>query len=126
MQTKMYPLKNAQGKVESYDLSSAFPILQCHHPFVRDVADTAETMRRMGDLVRKIPFPYNGLTGPEVWDKAPVLPKELYFDDFAQKGISDDDYSFTHGVAAKCEMQTFRDYHDCYLSTDILALADVF
>ena len=77
----------------------------------------------MKDLMRKIPFPYNGLTGPDVWNQPAVLPKAAYFDDFAKADISETDYAFVQEIVSKYGMLTFREYHDCYLSTDVLALA---
>ena len=135
-QSEFYPIKDANGQVvkdvhgnKEYDLSSSFPIVCGFHTYARDwemELSTNDVTRRLKDLMRKIPFPYRGLTGPEVFDQPPRLARELYFDEFSKKGISDEDYEFVQTLSDKLGLTTFREYHNCYLDTDVLALADVF
>jgi len=40
--------------------------------------------------------------------------------------ISNEDYEYTQNVWKHLEMQKFKEYHDLYLKTDVLLLADVF
>ena len=102
-----------------------FPNVAVHHRCVRGVGDASEVQRILKDALRKIPFPYNGMTGPDVWEKGPVLEREHYFDDFAKKHISDEDYESVKALAAKLGMRTFRDYHDQYFEMDYLSLCDI-
>ena len=126
MQSKMYPLKDREGKIIGYDFTSAFPNVTTHHRCTRDIADAGRVQDILKDALRKIPFPYNGMTGPEVWDKPPVLEREHYYDDFARKHISEEDYDTVKTLARKLGMTTFRDYHDQYFEMDYLALCDIF
>ena len=132
-QAKQHPMRNADGSVmqnhkgeDVLDFGSAFPICASLHPFMPEESDTASDLERLRDLMRKIPFPYSALTGPHIWDEPAVLSREHYFDEFDQEHISNEDYAFMQSLASKCGMRTFRQYHDCYLCTDVLALSDVF
>ncbi len=57
MQSKMYPLKNRDGKVTGYDFTSAFPNVTTHHRCTRDIADASLVQDILKDALRKIPFP---------------------------------------------------------------------
>ena len=55
------------------------------------------------------------------------LPKKEAFDSkLSLSSISDGDYTHAKNVGKTFHMQTMEDYHDLYLKTDVLLLADVF
>ena len=53
-------------------------------------------------------------------------PKELFYSELNHSHISDEDYEHAIKVWNLLQMKTMRDYHDLYLKTDVLLLADVF
>ena len=53
-----------------------------------------------------------------------VLPKSAYDNDLAQEECSDKDYEMVKTVVQHFDIQNQGDYHDLYLWTDVLALAD--
>ena len=126
MQSKMYPTKNTRGEIIGYDYTSAFPNVTTHHRCTKGIEEATMVQDILKSALRKIPFPYNGMTGPEVWSKSAVLEREHYYDDFAKKHISDQDYESVQALVAKLGMTTFRDYHDQYFEMDYLALCDIF
>ena len=52
--------------------------------------------------------------------------KEEFFSHLTQNAISDEQYCHATKVWVKFNLQTMGDYHDLYLRSDILLLADVF
>ena len=59
--------------------------------------------------------------------KETSLPdKEHFYDDFKIEDISDDDYARAQEAWGQFEMETMQDYHDLYLPSDVLILADIF
>jgi hypothetical protein len=126
MQSEMYPMKNAEGVITGYDHTSAFPAVTTHHRCTRGIEDAMTVQNILKDALRKIPFPYRGMTGPDVWDKDAVLEREHFYNDFEKKQITDDEYESVKVLAVKLGMRTFRDYHDQYFEMDYLALCDIF
>jgi hypothetical protein len=52
-------------------------------------------------------------------------PKSKFFSSLTNENISDADYKRAQDVWNTFNMKTMRDYHDLYLKTDVLLLADV-
>jgi hypothetical protein len=77
-------------------------------------------------LLRKIPFPYTSLTSIETFEQPPKLPIEAYKNDLTGEECSASDYALVGTVIDKFELTSFGAYHDVYLYTDVLALADCF
>ena len=53
-------------------------------------------------------------------------PKEAFHNILSNEQISDVDYAHAHKVWEAFDMENLWDYHDLYLVTDVLLLADVF
>src|SRR5206468_4520462 len=81
----------------------------------------------IGLLTRKGVYSY---TYMDSWEKFDIPTKKLRKKDFRNDltgdEISDDDYLFYKLVCKQLKLKTLRDYHDLYLKTDVLLLADVF
>ena len=52
-------------------------------------------------------------------------PRDDFFSNLTEEEVSEENYSHTPTVWEKFEMTTFKEYHDLYLMTDVLLLADV-
>ena len=66
------------------------------------------------------------MDGWEKFEEVGLLPKDAFYSRFNMKGISDQDYEHAQQVWNTMEKKTLGCYHDTYLKTDVLLLADVF
>ena len=79
------------------------------------------------DLVRrKVLYPYDYMDSLNKFQDTELPPKELFYSELNHFHISDEDYEHARKVWNLFQMKTMRDYHDLYLKTDVLLLADVF
>ena len=53
-------------------------------------------------------------------------PIEEFYSHLNDEGISQEDYQHAQNVWQEFEIKSMRDYHDLYLESDVLLLADVF
>jgi hypothetical protein len=70
-------------------------------------------------------YPYEYMDGFDKLGKATLPPKSKFFSKLNNADISDADYERGQNVWNVFGMKTMRDYHDLYLKTDVLLLADV-
>ena len=71
-------------------------------------------------------YPYEYMTGVSKFVETSLPQKEAFFSKLSDEGISDNDYTHAQNVWSAFNMKCLRDYHDLYLKTDVLLLADVF
>jgi len=77
-------------------------------------------------LLRKGVFPYDWFDSFEKLKETKLPPNEEFCSKLNVSEISDSDYEQAQKVWYHFGMKTFREYHDLYLKTDVLLLADVF
>ena len=77
-------------------------------------------------LTRKGVYPYDYVSSLEKLSETQLPPKEEFYSKLNDEDISDDDYQHAINVWNTFECKTIRDYHDLYLKSDVLLLADVF
>jgi hypothetical protein len=71
-------------------------------------------------------FPYEWFDSFEKFDGTELPPKEAFYSQMNEEGITDDEYWRAQKIWTAFDCQTFKDYHDLYLKTDALLLSDVF
>ena len=74
---------------------------------------------------------FNGIRTPYVssierFSETQLPPKSEFYFRLNDEDISDADYQHAPNVWNTFQCQTIRDYHDLYLKSDVLLLADVF
>ena len=82
----------------------------------------------MGDnelLKKKGVFPYEFMTDFDKLNLSKLPPKKNFYSKLNDSKISDEDYKHAQKVWEEFNCKTMRDYHDLYLKTDVLLLADV-
>ena len=77
-------------------------------------------------MTRKGVYPYDYMNGIEKFSEEKLPPKEKLFSKLNDCGVSDEDYNHAKKVWKKFGIKNLGEYHDLYLKSDVLLLADVF
>ena len=77
-------------------------------------------------LARKGVYPYDYVTSFNKLKETKLPSKEDFYSKLYDQEISDEDYQHALKVWNTFNCQTLQDYHDLYLKSDVLLLADVF
>ena len=77
-------------------------------------------------MIRKGVYPYEYMDDWEKFEQTSLPPKNAFYSRFNRKDISDQDYEHAQQVWNTMEKKTVGCYHDSFLKTDVLLLADVF
>ena len=82
--------------------------------------------RKLELLRRKGVYPYDYVDCLGKLDEQQLPPIEEFYSHLNDEGISQEDYQHAQNVWQEFEIKSMRDYHDLYLESDVLLLADVF
>ena len=96
--------------------SEEFPIM---HSIVAE-----ENKRRL--LLKKGIYPYEYKDSFERFGETKIPEKEKFYCSLSGKGITDEEYAHAKEVWATFGCQNLGDYHNLYVATDALLLADVY
>ena len=77
-------------------------------------------------LLRKGVYPYEEMDNWVKFDKTILPPKEAFYSNFNLENISDEDYAHAQKVWEVFEIKNRGEYHDLFVQSDTLLLADVF
>ena len=77
-------------------------------------------------LTRKGVYPYDYVSSLDKLSETQLPPKEEFYSKLNDEHISDEDYKHAIRVWDTLGCKTIKDYHDIYLKSDVLLLADVF
>ena len=77
-------------------------------------------------MTRKGVYPYDYMDSFDKFNKTELPTKEEFYSILIDEHISNDDYTHAQNVWNTFKLQTMGEYHDLYLKSDILLLADVF
>ena len=77
-------------------------------------------------LTRKGVYPYDYVTSFNKLEETKLSSKEDFYSKLYDQEISEEDYQHAINVWNTFDCQTLQDYHDPYLKSDVLLLADVF
>src|SRR5206468_1396547 len=78
-------------------------------------------------MTRKGIYPYSFMDSREKFEMDPMkLTREHFYNDLTKEKINSRDFLFFKFVCKKFNIKTLGEYHDLYLKTDVLLLADVF
>lgn len=77
-------------------------------------------------LIKKGVYPYEYMDSFERFQETSLPAKEHFYSHLTETNITDEQYSHAQTVWESFEMETMQDYHNMYLVTDVLILADIF
>ena len=88
-----------------------------------------ETARFFGDrselVSKKGVYPYEFMDGFDKFEKKQLPKKAAFFSRLNQEKVTDENYQRAQKVWEEFSCQTMGEFHDLYLKTDVLLLADV-
>lgn len=77
-------------------------------------------------MTKKGIYPYEYMDDVKRFDETQLPPKESFYSTLTEEYIKEDEYAHAQNVWQKFEIENLKQYHDLYLMTDTLLLADVF
>ena len=77
-------------------------------------------------MTKKGIYPYEYMDDVKRFDETQLPSKESFYSTLTEECIKDDEYEHAQNVWQKFEIENLKQYHDLYLMTDTLLLADVF
>ena len=77
-------------------------------------------------LLRKGVYPYEYMDSWEKFNETSILDKEAFYSELNKEDITDEDYAHYKKVLKEFKIKDRGEYHDLYVQSDTLLLADVF
>ena len=77
-------------------------------------------------LLRKGVYPYEYMDGWDRFNEKIIPSKELFYSSLTMENITEIDYIHANNVFKTFKLNNLADYHDLYVKSDTLLLADVF
>ena len=77
-------------------------------------------------LLRKGVYPYEYMDNCERFNETPLPNKESFYNNLNMENIDDIDYRHGSNVFKRFKLKNLGEYHDLYVQSDTLLLADVF
>ena len=77
-------------------------------------------------LFRKDVYPYEYMDGWDKFNETSIPSKESFYSNLTMENITETDYRHANNVFKTFKLNNLGDYHDLYVQSDTLLLADVF
>ena len=92
-----------------------------------DFINTKREFKQHTELItRKGVYPYDYVSNLKKFSETQLPPREEFYSKLNDEHISEEDFYHAIRVWDTLNCKTIRDYHDLYLKSDVLLLADVF
>ena len=89
-------------------------------------SSSSERLNKFVLLLRKGVYPYESMDTCERFSEISLPSKEDFYSNLNMEDISDIDYRHANNVVKRFKLENLGDYHDLYIQSDTLLLADVF
>ena len=77
-------------------------------------------------LLRKGVYPYEYMDSWKIFNETELPDKESFYNELNKEHITDEDYVHAQKVWKEFNLKNVGEYHDLYVQSDTLLLADVF
>ena len=77
-------------------------------------------------MTKKGIYPYDYMNGFEKFSERHLPPKKYFYSKLNDCGITDKEYQHAERIWKELKIKNLGEYHDLYLKSDVLLLADVF
>ena len=77
-------------------------------------------------LFRKGVYPYEYMDASDKFNETSIPSKEPFYSNLTMENISETDYRYANNVLKTFKLNNLGDYHDLYVQSNTLLLADVF
>ena len=95
-----------------------------------DLSKFIQTKKEFGKkyelMTKKGIYPYDYMNGFEKFSERQLPPKQDFYSKLNDCGITDKEYEHAEIIWKEFEIKNLGEYHDLYLKSDVLLLADVF
>ena len=95
-----------------------------------DLSKFIQTKKEFGEkyelMTKKGIYPYDYMNGFEKFSERHLPPKKDFYSKLNDCGITDKEYEHAERIWKTFEIKNLGEYHDLYLKSDVLLLADVF
>ena len=95
------------------------------HKFIHSTQHCAKP-EHLDLLLKKGVYPYDYMSDWSRFDETELPPQEAFYSKLSESDITAGEYAHAQQVWQAFGCQTLGDYHDLYMLTDVLLLADVF
>ena len=77
-------------------------------------------------LIKKGIYPYEYMTDWDKFKETKLPPREAFYSKLNMTGVKDEDYEHANRVWKESGLKDLGEYHDLYLKTDVILLANIF
>ena len=77
-------------------------------------------------LTRKGIYPYTYMSSWDKFEESQLPPIESFYSNLNMSNVSEGDYEHVQRVWKKFRIRNLGEYHDLYLRTDVILLANIF
>ena len=122
-------LEYNQLTFQSFECKSSY-IKDFHKELIKRFANTYGfcngDIKKFILLLRKGVYPYEYMDSWERFNEISLADKKVFYSELNLEDITDKDYAHSQKVFKESKLKNVGDYHDLYVQSDTLLLADVF
>ena len=124
MRSMMGSLSQSIDKVSETD--KKISLIELSEKFPNTYRFCNRDLNKFSLLLRKGVYPYEYMDSWEKFNETELPDKESFYSGLNKEGITDEDYVHAQKACDVFKIKNLGEYHDLYVQSDTLLLADVF